>query len=307
MDQQYTPPNILFFSKHCVHSKKFAELLFKLPHVNDKFIKISVDVRNQRLPSFVQSVPTIVVFENGQKAVLSDSKVFSWINQFLEEPSKVELTAYDNQSMSSSLSDGFSFIGTEEGKETEHTFAWMDRLQDTRIGLVADNSENAGPATNSQNMKLNDDQIERYRQERELGVQQAPKPQEKIDFTKMYEQEQGKTSGDQSVISQLQQFRQHQVRRGPTPKNAPDFQSGSFQAGWAGQSQRGGVVQGFGGNRQAVKSPKQQEMESRMDQITSQRAKDTSVFQSRQQGEYMPLQRTDLGRVPPANIRQRIV
>ena len=104
---QYTPPNILFYSKECTHCKKFAEILFKLPQVNDKFIKISVDDRRIRLPSFVQRVPTIVVFDKGQRNVLADSKVFGWINQYLEDASKVDLVPYDQGAISSTLSYNF--------------------------------------------------------------------------------------------------------------------------------------------------------------------------------------------------------
>lgn len=339
---QYTPPNILFYSKECPHCKKFAEILFKLPQVNDKFIKISVDVKNQRLPSFVQRVPTIVVFDKGQRHILTDSKVFAWINQFLEDASKVDLVPYDQGAMSSSLSDNFSFIGEDKGKEAEHTFAWMDKLYDTRIGLVADSA--GGPTTSSQHTKVSDGQIERYMQERDKGIPQLQRPRSEIDFTKMYEQDPGGNGGgggvDQSVVSQLQQFRQRQVRRGAQPRNAPNFQSNSFRAEWAGQSQRGGVVSNFGGNMNSMNNPKQQEMDGQMDKLLAQRDRDSSSFQHRQQGEYLPLsfnqqqqsrqqqqqrqyqqqQRTGtgrrappgmmvngMGRRPPQGIHQRIV
>lgn len=284
---QYTPPNILFYSKQCQHCKKFAELLFKLPHVNDKFIKISVDVRSQRLPSFVQRVPTIVVFDKGQRQVFADSKVFGWINQYLEKASKVDLVAYDQGGMSSSLSDEFSFIGEEEGKEAEHTFAWTDNMQNTRIGLTADTS--SGPTTSSQNSKISENQIERYMADRNMSVPQTQKPQQEIDFTKLYEQESGKGQYDQSVVSQLQQFRHRQIRKGAPPRNAPDFQSGGFKAQLSGQSRRGGIVGGFGASGQIKVNPKQQEMDSRMDKLMDQRTRENSSFQQKQQGEYMPL------------------
>lgn len=318
---QFTPPNILFYSKQCPHCKKFAELLFKLPQVNDKFIKISVDVRSQRLPSFVQRVPTIVVFDQGQRHVLEDAKVFGWINQFLEATSKVDLVPYDHGGMSSSLSDGFSYIGDDEGKEAEHTFAWMDKLHDTRIGLVA--SEGDGPTTGSQHSKVSEGQMERYMAEREHGVPQVNKPQQEIDFTKMYEQESGTGQADQSVVSQLQKFRQHQVRRGPPPRNAPDFQSGRFKAEWVGQAKRGGVVSGFGDSGMSRKNPKHQEIDSRMDKLMAQRDRDNGAFQQRQHGEYLPLsfdqqqrrkqqqrqmqQRGNMGRAPPQGMMGRNV
>jgi thiol-disulfide isomerase/thioredoxin len=281
---QYSPPNILFYSKHCPHCKKFAELLFKLPQVNDKFIKISVDVRNQRLPSFVKSVPTIVIHDQGERKVLTDSNVFSWINQYLEDSSKVELVPYDQGAMSSSLSDNFSFIGDDAGKESEHTFAWMDKLQDTRIGLVADSE--GGPTTNSQHTKIKDSQLERYMAERDKGIPRQQRPTQNIDFTQLYEQDQG-GGPDKSVINQLQSFRKKQVRRGAPPRQGPNFQSQSFKADWAPQSQRGGIVRNFGGNsRQAAK---QRELDSRMKQLHSQRDRDNGIFQQKQHGEYIPL------------------
>lgn len=298
MDQ---PPNVLFYSKYCQHCKKFAEILFKLPQINDKFIKISVDVKNQRLPSFVQTVPTIVVFEGGQKHILTDSKAFAWINQYLEESSKIELVPYDMGVMSSSLSDGFSFIGDEAGKEAERTFAWVDKLENTRIGLIADND--ATGLNSSKSMKLDDSQIERYKQERDRGVPVIQRPQENIDFTKGYDQDQSKVGVDRSVIEQLQNFRGNQIRRGAVPKNAPNFQSTGFNASWGSQSQRGGTVTGFGGqiNRQQM-SLKQQELENQIERMKSQREAENSSMRARQQGEYMPL---NLGRpMPPQSQSQ---
>lgn len=298
---QYTPPNILFYSKECTHCKKFAELLFKLPQVNDKFIKISVDDRRMRLPSFVQRVPTVVVFEQGERQILTDSNVFGWINQFLENSSKVDLVPYDHGAMSSSLSDNFSFIGEDTGKEAEHTFAWMDKLQDTRIGLVAESGN--GPTTNSQNSKINDNQIERYMQERDQVLPQQQKPSQNIDFTKLYEQDTSKAGLDQSVLSQLNNFRQRQIRRGAPPRQGPNFQSPSFSAEWVGQSQRGGIVKGFGMQNNNGVSPKQQELDERMNRIMAQRDKDINTFHQRQQGEYLPLNmnqtQNSQGRRPP--------
>ena len=277
---QYTPPNILFYSKYCNHCKKFAELLFKLPQINDTFINISVDAKNQRLPSFVQSVPTIVIFDKGEKKILTDADVFSWINQFLENSSKVELVAYDQGSMSSSLSDNFSFIGEEEGTEAEHTFAWMDKLQDTRIGLAPESD--SGPVTGSKTMKIEDSQISRYMAERDQAIPQVQKPQENIDFTKLYNQDNSKV--DQSVVNQFQQFRKHQVRKGPPPRNGPDFQSRNFMADSVPQSRRGGIVRG-GGQQQPPKS----NLDNRMEQLMNQRNRDNGSFQQRQTGEYIPL------------------
>jgi len=310
---QYTPPNILFYSKECPHCKKFAEILFKLPQVNDKFIKISVDDRRMRLPNFVQRVPTIVVFEKGQRNILTDTNVFSWINQFLEDASKVDLVPYDQGAMSSSLSDNFSFIGDDQGREAEHTFGWMDKLEDTRIGLVAENGN--GPTTSSQNSKINDGQLERYLQERDHGIPQIQRPSQNIDFTKLYEQNSGGTV-DKSVVDQFENFRQKQIRRGAPPRQGPDFQSQAFKAEWAGQSKRGGVVSNFGG---PVDS-KQQNLDAIISRLNSQRQNDNNVFKQRQQGEYLPLSinqsrqaptphgQQQLGRNPPPNMqRQRIV
>ena len=282
---QYIPPNILFYSKQCPHCKKFAELLFKLPQINDKFVKISVDVRSQRLPSFVKRVPTIVVHDQGERQVLNDANVFGWINQYLKKTNKVNLVPYDQGGMSSSLSDGFSFLGEKEGQEAEHTFAWMDKMQDTRIGLVADGSD--GPTTGSQVSKISEGQLERYMTNRDRDIPRAQKPQQDIDFTKLYEQESGGAQTNNSVVSQLKQFRQRQVRKGPPPRNAPNFQSKGFNAPNF-QSPRGGTINNFGGGGSRG-NPKQQEMDNKMNKLMSQRDRENGSFQQRQTGEYMPL------------------
>lgn len=221
-NEDKSPPNILFYSKYCPHCKKFADILFKLPHINERFVKISVDAKNVRLPSFVETVPTIVIFDQGVKQILTDTKAFAWVNQFLEENTQVDLVPYDLGVMSSSLSDGFSFIDDATGKGMEHTFAWMDKPEQTRIGLIAESTNN------SNENKINESQIERFKMERDRSVPNIQRPSEKIDFTKMYEQE-SKGQIDQTVINQLQQFRGNQTKRGPPPQRAPNFQSSNYR------------------------------------------------------------------------------
>ena len=100
------PPNVLFYSKDCVHCRKFGQMLYKLPNIDSRFIKISVDVRNIKLPSYVKEVPTIVVFDDFKnKHILNGSKAFEWLNQFLEDASKIEITSYDEGTLALDIVD----------------------------------------------------------------------------------------------------------------------------------------------------------------------------------------------------------
>ncbi len=257
-----TPPNVLFYSKDCVHCKKFSQILFKLPNINSQFVKISVDVKNIRLPNYVKEVPTIVVFDDFKnKHVLNGSKAFEWLNQFLEEASKVEIVSYDIGVMGSSLSDKYSFLN--EGEETEHTFAFLDQLQNTHI-TVPLNDPTLGTS------KVNTNELERYQTEREKAIPAIQRKSD-INFQQGFDQK-GPHKISNADVEKFKNLRTHQVHRKPAPKKAPNFESSAFNSNNSAQSKRGGYVPYGGALDTNIKtSQKEQQLQSRLDRLQSDR------------------------------------
>jgi glutaredoxin-related protein len=258
-----TPPNVLFYSKDCVHCKKFSQMLFKLPDINAQFVKISVDVRNIRLPNYVKEVPTIVVFDDFKnKHVLNGSRAFEWLNQFLEEASQVEIVSYDIGVMGSSLSDGFSFL--DEGEETEHTFAFLDQLQNTHI-TVPLNDPTIGSS------KVNTNELERYQAERERGMPSIQRKSD-VNFQQGFEQS-GPHKISNSDVEKFKNLRSRQVARKPAPRRAPNFESSSFNPNSSAQSKRGGYVPYGGAMDSGARggSQKEQQLQSRLERLQSDR------------------------------------
>lgn len=253
-----TPPNVLFYSKNCVHCKKFSQLLLKLQDINAQFVKISVDVKNIRLPDYVTEVPTIVVFDDFKnKHVLQGTKAFEWLNQFLEDASKIEIIGYDVGIMSSSLSDGFCFLN--ENEETEHTFAFLDQLHNTGISVPL-NDPTMGTS------KVNSSELDRYQAERDRAVPTIKKVNG-IDFQQGFNQSGPHKISNEDVLK-FQNLRSKQIGRKPPPNKAPNFESVTFNAANSAQSKRGGYVPygGAGGGSQ-----KEQLLQSRLERLQTDR------------------------------------
>lgn len=258
-----SPPNVLFYSKNCIHCKKFGQMLYKLPNIDSQFVKISVDVKNIKLPNYVKLVPTIVVFDDfKQKHILDGSKAFEWLNQFLEDASKVEITCYDEGVMGSSLSDNFSFLNEEE--ETEHTFAFLDQMYNTQITVPMNDSTNSSS-------KVSSSEIERYKAERDRNVPSIQK-QQHVDFTKGFEQSGGPHRLNQSDVEKFKNLRTKQIGRKPPPKKAPNFESSTFNPSLSAQSKRGGYVP-YGGSLESrgTTNKKEQIIQSRLERLQSDR------------------------------------
>lgn len=252
------PPNVLFYSKDCIHCKKFGQILYKLPQIDGQFVKISVDVKNIKLPNYVTEVPTIVVFDDFKnKHVLKGSRAFEWLNQFLEDASKVEITCYEEGVMGSSLSDRFAFLNEEE---TEHTFAFLDQMYNTQITVPVND-----PSMNSSKVKSSE--LERYKAERDNNLPNIQKRD--VEFKK---DSTGPHKINQNDVERFQNLR-NQVNKKPPPKRAPNFESSTFSPMSSAQSKRGGYVP-YGGSlesRAPKSTQKEQIMQSRLERLQSDR------------------------------------
>lgn len=73
---------IFYFSKTCQYCHQFMQELNKYPNLYNRFSKICVD--NNKIPSYVKEVPTLILPYNGQNRLLSGpSAVFGWLKDML--------------------------------------------------------------------------------------------------------------------------------------------------------------------------------------------------------------------------------
>jgi hypothetical protein len=119
---------ILYYSNYCINCKEFINILCK-SSVYSNFTKINISSRNINFPSFVKSVPTIVV----PKVIkpLVGKEVFQWLENLSSKQSKkqqVGITPYSPDEMSAGLGDNYSYLDVKDTDQPmEHTFAFVKR------------------------------------------------------------------------------------------------------------------------------------------------------------------------------------
>jgi hypothetical protein len=245
--------SILFWSKHCQHCTKFTTALYKNQDLNNNFIKICIDSRDTVLPTWLQRVPTILVYENNKREVMTDRHAFEWLRIRLEDPG--EIAEYNPAEMSSSISDCFAVIG-EDGKSLkeggDHNFAFIGEMDKHMIMTPKEQDEiHGGGSRNRASGRIGNSletDLERYQQQRDMdlgGLKKRPPPQQPPDFT------QGYKPGEERNVSQYELSRaQEQLKRDhrsiQRQQRAPNFESGAFKSQYHAQASRGGVYQPAG-------------------------------------------------------------
>ncbi len=229
--QPQSKRNIFFYSNNCKFSKEFNELLGKTK-ISNTFLKICVDIRGIRLPVFVKRVPTIVVYDsNGHQHIFSGKEAFEWLCQLLDEP--INISAYQSDEMGSTLSDNYSYI--DSGKESEHNFAFLHKLNEHYIVTPDDNSNK-----NQKGPEVTMDQLQSQRNQDVPMVNRAPmgrNPNFKKDFDRG-----GLSDADIQRMQNMRTNDLRQQRAQPVPMRAPNFESGNFRSSGGFQS---GVGSGY--------------------------------------------------------------
>lgn len=217
--------NIIFYSRHCQHSKKIMEYL-KKAKVDSKFFKICVDIRGIRIPRYVNSVPTLIVHDkSGNKKLLVDRAAFEWVNMLLDTP--VELDCYATGELSTTLSDNYAYL---DGTEAEKNFGYLDK-DNCIITPKDDNKEDSQQFYSK---------LEVLKAQRDQEVNnKPPPPTSKPDFSM------GNVEVDNRSIDNYISQRTQETIRGPVPMRSPNFQSSNFQSDMF-QSKRGTGYQTYG-------------------------------------------------------------
>jgi hypothetical protein len=240
--------NILYVSKYCLWSTKFQEALQKTP-MHSKFIKVFIDTPGVQYPSFLERVPTIQIYdENEKRHILTDKHAFEWLNQKIDTP--VDLSAYNDGEMGSSISDCFAFL--DKNQESSHSFMYLDAVDKFWI-TTPDAEKHPGGQQQQQQQpsfegfgdtggssKFDDSSsqaLEAFKRQRDSDVPQAPRgptPQMEDQFKKQngINQDVDHISGQhlESQVGLLNGRRQNEIKRAPLPKHAPNFQTGRFKS-----------------------------------------------------------------------------
>lgn len=118
---------ILYYSNFCINCKEFITLLCKTP-VYSSFTNINVS-SNVGFPSFVKSVPTIIV-PKIQRPLVGE-EVFKWLEDQSTERIKNgqgEISPYSPEEMESGLGDSYSYLDSKDTDQPmEHTFSFITR------------------------------------------------------------------------------------------------------------------------------------------------------------------------------------
>lgn len=218
-------PNILYFSKQCLHSTRFRQMLIKKPDLEATFIKLCVD-GGGKLPPYVKSVPFIVVHDTqGNQLRLTDSNAFGWLNQQMEQLAG-DFEAYDGGVMSSSLSDCYSFL-SDEGSTVNapvgHTFEWINDSEKPFSGSFTGMNTPDEKTFGGGRDKIPKSDMDKLMESRNHDLPRLERPKE-IDFRIPLNQQQ-----QRAPASYVPSARQQEVKIA-APRQGVDFQNPRFQA-----------------------------------------------------------------------------
>ena len=130
---------IMYYSNYCINCKEFMTILCKTP-LYSQFTKINVS-GNTSFPSFVKSVPTIVVPKIPRPLV--GEEVFKWLEEQSVKRVKNEnqgIIPYSPGEMGSGLTDTYSYLDAKDTEQPmEHTFSFIKR-EDQKIDTPPEES-----------------------------------------------------------------------------------------------------------------------------------------------------------------------
>ena len=185
--------NTLFYSKYCPHSNKLSQYLDKHPDMKQMFLPICVDAR-VKIPSFVKSVPTIVIYdESGKMNWYSGEQVFAWFKTLIQsqtenKPEGDGIEDYDSMMMGNQLGgfggSSFTFVDDEsKNSNIMGDYAWLN--DDSAIKIQVTMDAEAESKRMGKPMKTSESALQRYKDERDRGIPQPPglKSTQVPDFT----------------------------------------------------------------------------------------------------------------------------
>jgi len=123
---------VLFYSKDCVHCNEFMNELYKNQDMYRLFHFINVNEKGLKLPSYVKSVPTLIVNESQlqRPKIKVGEQVFDWYKGIIENNNQAMAGGIQDwdPSMMNGYSDNFSPL--DNSGEKDRNFVYLDSQTD---------------------------------------------------------------------------------------------------------------------------------------------------------------------------------
>jgi hypothetical protein len=117
---------IIYYSNYCINSKELMNILCKSP-LYKQFVKINVSERGTRIPSFLKSVPTILVPKVNRPLV--GEETFQWLEQQTEQRINTNngITPYSSE-MGFGFTETYSYLDVKDvDQPMEHTYVFLNK------------------------------------------------------------------------------------------------------------------------------------------------------------------------------------
>lgn len=108
------PAHVLFYSNYCIHCRSIMSDLVKYG-LRERFKLVCVDHNRVALPPAINRVPTILDLTNNK--LCADDEAFVLVEE-LSRKDVSSVSAYHGQQIG--FSEGFSFLGADEGTFSAH-------------------------------------------------------------------------------------------------------------------------------------------------------------------------------------------
>lgn len=172
---------VLYYSNYCINCKEFINILCKTP-IYSSFTKVNVSDGKTRFPSFVKSVPTIIV-PNVNKPLVGE-EVFTWLEKQSDNRIKNEkesIIAYSPGEMGG-FGDNYSYFGSDDAEQPmEQTFSYIKRA-DQKIETPPE--ESFGETKQKSAHDINSTNRPPFPQTSQMQTSTQGPPMETPDFTK---------------------------------------------------------------------------------------------------------------------------
>lgn len=187
------PIHICFYSNRCEWSKAFIEEISKTNyHKEFRFICVDPGPNRPQLPSWLKSVPTLVI--QGEPEPRTNSEVMNWLYERKMRdgggaggggqqqggapagPSEPE--PYLDSEMGGGFGDSYSFIGDDTttqgngGMRMKHNFTYLNGQEAVSTREASNFQTTSSNQKRSKKEELLDQQMEQFMKSRDMGIPQ---------------------------------------------------------------------------------------------------------------------------------------
>ncbi len=185
------PIHICFYSNRCEWSKAFITEISQTPyHKEYKFICVDPSPNRPQLPSWLKSVPTLVI--SGEPEPRTNSEVMNWLYERKMKDGigsnqggqgvpagPMEPEPYLDSEMGGSFGDSYSFLGDDTttqgngGMRMKHNFTYLNGQDSVSTREASNFQSTSSDQKRSKKEQLFDQQYEQMMKARDAGM---PKP-----------------------------------------------------------------------------------------------------------------------------------